>query len=267
MKYFKTLCLTIIAGCSLSLAAQTESADSVPTLSQYISEHPECITQEVVYDGCSLNLNSDGEYLFGQFSILHPELQMRILMQGVTFYIDPTGKKKEKYALHFPSASSVEDVMQQMAPPSMNMEMGESQKPDISPLVAALNEYGAEYDINGRNQDFQPTWASIEINPGSQSLTYSFIIPIDALLKEKKLSDNWRIGLLSEGGGARGNGPGGGPGMAGPGMAGPSIGMNPPEGRERSHDKNESIDLRRMMMKDIETWASFSFNEICSLNE
>lgn len=105
MRLFKSI--VSMALISVSVAAFGQSETDI-ALSKYVDRNPICFTQEVIYDGCTIMLNSDGEYLFGQFNILHPELQMRILMKGVTFYVDPTGKKREKYALHFPPASLVE---------------------------------------------------------------------------------------------------------------------------------------------------------------
>lgn len=267
MRIFKHLlvCLTIL--CGIVSQAQTVESDSVISLSEYIDNNPDCISNDVIYDGCSLNINSDGEFLFGQLSILHPELQMRILMQGLTFYIDPTGKKKEKFALHFPAASAVEDVMQQLAPASTGPDRNPNEVPDITPLISALDDYGVIYEINGRDKSYNKDWARISVNPDEHSLTYTFIIPVDDFLKEKKVTDNWKIGLLSEGGNSHGSGPGNGPGMGAPGMGEPTRGMNPPKGRERNQDEQAAINLRKMMMKDIEAWVAFSYSNICSINE
>lgn len=277
MKIFKPLLCGMLVALPLVVMSQAETVESPISLSEYVDVHPNCLTQEVIYDGCTLKLNSDGDYLFGQFTILHPELQMRILMQGLHVYVDPTGKKKEKYALSFPAASDVQEAMQHMAPPTGEMVQSENM-PDITPLVSALNDYGVKYQISNKNQKYEAGLASISIDPEAHALTYSFMIPVEELLKEKKLSDTWRIGLFSESGvamsvgpksvpGMRG-GPGmGGPGMGGPGMGGPSRSMNQPNGKEPTREENSSVDLRKMMMKDIESWTQFSFSELCSINE
>lgn len=267
MKILKTFLLGLALISGFSSQAQIEEADSVYTLSEYIVNNPNCVSQDVIYEGCTMNINSDGEYLFGQFTILHPELQMRILMQGLTFYVDPTGKKKEKYALNFPAASAVEDVMQRMAPAATGVDRNPNEVPDISPLISALDEYGVRYEINGRDKSYDAEWATISLAPDEHALTYTFIIPVEDFLKEKKISDNWKIGLLSEGGNSHGSGPGNGPGMGAPGMGEPTRGMTPPKGRERNRDEQAAVNLRKMMMKDIEAWVAFSYSNICSLNE
>lgn len=241
---------------------QDVTENKVMTLSEYTQSYPKCVTQEVVYDGCTLLLNSDGEYLFGQFNILHPELQMRILMQGITFYVDPTGKKKEKYAIHFPAASAVEDIMSQMAPPEPWEGIGDEVLPDINPLITSLARIGVEYDINRRSQPFDSAWSSINIDDSTHCLSYTFIIPVEKMLSEKKLSNTWELGLYSEGGR---------PTNGGPGMRGPNIGdsyMGSPDiGSKRNENSNSKVDLRKMMMNDIEVWIPFSFDSICLLNE
>lgn len=261
----------IITALSLIIVPAVFGQQDVPenkvmTLSEYTQSYPKCVTQEVVYDGCTLLLNSDGEYLFGQFNILHPELQMRILMQGITFYVDPTGKKKEKYAIHFPAASAVEDIMSQMAPPEPGGDMEQGILPDIKPLVTALARIGAEYDINRRHQTLDSTWSSINIDDSTHCLSYTFIIPVEQMLSEKKLSNTWKLGIYSEGGRPTNGGPGMNvreqdPGMRGPGIGGPGIVS------KRNEHSNSKVDLRKMMMNDIEVWVPFSFDSICLLNE
>lgn len=267
MRILKPLLLCLALICGVVSQSQTVETDSVYTLSEYLADNPDCITQDVIYDGCTMNINSDGEYLFGQLTILHPELQMRILMQGLTFFVDPTGKKKEKYALHFPAASAVEDVMQRIAPAATGPNRNAEEVPDISPLISALDKYGVRYEINGRDKNYENDWATISLDPEEHALTYTFIIPVEDFLTEKKISDNWKIGMLSEGGNSHGSGPGNGPGMGAPGMGEPTRGMTPPKGRERNRDEQAAVNLRKMMMKDIEAWVAFSYSNICSLNE
>lgn len=276
MRLFKP----IITALSLAIVATAFgqkglSDEDGMTLSDYTESYPTCITQEVIYDGCTLMLNSDGEYLFGQFNILHPELQMRILMQGMTFFVDPTGKKKEKYAIHFPAASAVEDVMSQMTPPEPSTDVDENILPDIKPLIAALSNVGVEYEINNKTQFFHKNWASINLDDSTHCLSYTFIIPVERMLSEKKLSNNWKLGLYSEGGRPTNGGPGmGGPGMGGPGMGGPGMGgpgksnsRMRPERDHREGNSNSEVDLRKMMMNDIEVWVPFSFENICALDQ
>lgn len=270
MRLFKPF----IAVALLSISGASKGQDIVETdsltLSEYVVNNPNCLTKEIIYDGCTLMMNSDGEYLFGQFTILHPELQMRILMQGLHMYVDPTGKKKEKYAINFPAASSVQDVMQQVAPPQISEGQESNQIPDIVPLVDALNSYGVSYDINNREQAYSSDWASISVNPELHALTYSFIVPVEDFLKEKKVSDTWKIGLLSEGDNTMKDGQGNGPSMGAPTMMAPP---RAPGARGERHGMQKPIEskdaeaLRKIMIRDIESWSSFSFNELCSAND
>lgn len=265
----------IITVLSLAIAPavfgqQDVTENKLMTLSEYTQSYPKCITQEVVYDGCTLLLNSDGEYLFGQFNILHPELQMRILMQGITFYVDPTGKKKEKYAIHFPAASAVEEIMSQMAPPEPGEDMVDGVLPDIKPLITSLAGIGVEYDINRKSQPFENAWSSINMEDSMHCLSYTFIIPVEQMLSEKKLSNTWKLGLYSEGGRPTNGGPGMNGADRGPDMRGPAIGgpyMGHGIGSKRNENSNSKVDLRKMMMNDIEVWIPFSFDSICLLNE
>lgn len=258
--------------------SQAENMDHPPKLTEYVGVHPNCLTREVVYEGCTMKLNSDGENLFGQFTILHPELQLRILMQGLNVYIDPTGKKKEKYALHFPAASAVQSVMSQMAPPEPSDTMNDELSPDISPLVSAISLLGAEYEINGKRQEFSLENTAVVLDDSIHCLSYTFIIPVEKMLTEKKLAEEWKLGIYSEGGKPSKGGPGlGAPGLGRPEdarMRGPEPGgrrqKNPaPSKKERNNNHNSSseADLRKIMMKDIEAWIPFSFSQICSLEQ
>lgn len=274
MKIIKPLLCGVLVALPIMVMSQEENTEQPLSLTEYVDIHPNCLTQEVIYEGCTFKLNSDGDYLFGQFTILHPELQMRILMQGLHIYVDPTGKKKEKYALNFPAASSMRDALQNLAPPVDGMSGNEPKMPDITPLVSAMNEYGVEFEINRKKQSYENEWASISIDSELHALTYSFIIPVEELLREKKLSDTWKIGLLSESGVSMSVGPKSVPGgMGGPGMGGLGIGdpksggMNAPNRNEQKSDGQQAVDLRKMMMKDIESWTQFSFSELCSINE
>ena len=89
------------------LAVTEEPKDSISVLQAFLEKNRQCWAKEIIYEGCSVLLNSDGESLFVQLKILHPALQMRLLMQGMTVSVDPTGRKKEKYQTVIPSATDV----------------------------------------------------------------------------------------------------------------------------------------------------------------
>lgn len=242
--------------------------DSRPSLTEFIDTHPVCLQKKVIFEGCYLNLVGDYDYLFVQLNVLHPALQMRLLMQGLTLYIDPTGKKKEKYALVFPGAATVKDQLtppdEAKAPEEGNSE-GETEefaRPDIMPLIKALAAEGVTLDIDGRTETIDKSQATISLNTDEGVLSFTALLPTVRLLAEKKLVDQWTVGIYSEGGNQP-SGPGGGPGggFGGP-MNGPS--NRPRQSRQQPTDEGK---LQKMMAKDISEWTSFSLSEVGSLNE
>lgn len=274
MRLFKPIITIALLSLSGAVVGQTVAEADNVTLSEYVERNPSCLTREIIYDGCTMMLNSDGEYLFGQFNILHPELQMRILMQGITFYVDPTGKKKEKYALHFPAASAVESVMSQMAPPEPSEEMTDEILPDIAPLVSSISSLGAEYEINGRTLTIDSCNTAISLNDSTHCLSYTFIIPVDKMLSEKKLNENWELGIYSEGGRPSNGGPSMGGSSINRSMNGSEMGgtktngyARPRHERDNKSNSPSKVDLRKMMMNDIEVWIPFSFSQICSVEQ
>ena len=284
MKQLRPIWFSLLLTCTTTHLSATHTVDNEKnTLETYLQQNPNCLSHEIIYEGSTLLLNSDGEYFFGQFNILHPELQMRILMQGITFYIDPTGKKKEKYALHFPPASQVQEAMHNLTPPQPgeknNTDPDNPRLPDITPLVNALAREGVSFDINHREQEYPKEWATITLDTMTHRLSYTFIVPIETMLAEKKLTDTWSLGLFSEGGHPSNGGPGQNPGMGRPGMgmgmgigmgAGPDRMMRPrPDNNplEKRNTKDKSAALRKMMMNDIENWTTFSISEINSLEQ
>lgn len=261
MKKIITLILVLIFFMPLGVKAEVRKG-SVSALQEFIKNNPKCWSKGVVHEGCHILLCSDGESLLIQFKILHPAIQMRLLMQGLTFYIDPTGRKKEKYSVILPSANEVKEQMQMMEPQRPSRDVANTQRPDIRPLINSLSKYGAILDINGKNTCIDSENFIISLNETSASLVYTVLIPIEQMLKEKKLSDKWCIGFYSQGG-KRGEGESG-------------FGENSefgPERIDRQEQMNgnkqmpDSEDMRRLLMKDIEEWIIFSFSEICSLND
>ena len=261
MKKVFTLILVLIFFLPQGVKSEVQK-DSVSALQVFIKNNPKCWSKEVVYEGCNILLCSDGESLLVQFKILHPAIQMCLLMQGMTFYIDPTGRKKEKYSVILPSANDVKEQMQMMEPQIQNRDVANMQRPDIRPLINSLSKYGAILDINGKSTFIDSGNFVITLNETSASLIYTVLIPVEQMLKEKKLSDKWRIGLYSQGGKQ--------------GERGPGFGENPEFGHEQIDRQQQmngnkqmpnSEDMQRLLMKDIEEWIIFSFSEICSLND
>lgn len=257
MKHLLSLVFFYVA--TITCCAQGEQP--LMTLQDFTKTNPPCLKTEIVYDGCNLLLCSDGEYMFLQMGIQHPALQMRMLMQGLTFYIDPTGKKKEKYAILFPSAKAVEENMAIRQEPYRQGQ--ENDRPDIEPLLNALQNYGVYFDTNGKALRLSSLCHAISLDKTNGLLTYTVLIPISQMLLEKKLSKTWSVGLYSEGGQK---------GKDGPGLengSGPENSFSP-----RNDSFTDSIDftddhnaLRKIMTNDIDTWIKFTFSEICLSNK
>lgn len=261
MKKIFTFILVLIFFLPQGVKSEVQK-DSVSALQAFIKNNPKCWSKEVVYEGCNILLCSDGELLLVQFKILHPAIQMRLLMQGMTFYIDPTGRKKEKYSVILPSANDVKEQMQMMEPQRPNQDATNIQRPDIRPLINSLSKYGAILDINGKSTFIDSGNFAISLNEMNAALIYTVLIPVEQMLQEKKLSDKWRLGLYSQGGKQ---------GEGGPRLGEePRFGHNPNDRRQQTGENKQMPDsekMRRLLMKDIEDWINFSFSEICSLNE
>lgn len=237
-----------------------EKNDSVSALQIFVKNNPNCYSKNILYEGCQVLLCSDGESLLIQFKVLHPAIQMRVLMQGMTVYIDPTGRKKEKYSIILPAAKDVREQMRKIAPQRRRADDMQMERPDIKPLVQSLSRYGAIWDINGKSNFIAKECFSIDLEQTDESLIYSVLVPIAQMLEEKKLSDEWHLGLYS---------PGGRPDEEGPAFNGKPGSILKPRSKRQSdagHITDVDEDMRDMLMKDIDTWIHFSFSRICSLN-
>lgn len=254
------ICLTFVN----YLYSQEVYEKSQITLLDYIHENPVGAEFDIVYEGTTLKLNSNGEYLFCQLKVLNPELQMRLLMEGITFYIAPTGKESEKYSIRFPAASKFKDLEQLAENHKPRVDSIRERKPDIEPLIRMLSVVGINYCINEKKQPYDNEWFAININQVEQSIIYTFIVPVKEMLLEQKLSEVWKFGIYSAnlrrpideevyeeenflGGDLfnRGN-------------------RFPPQ--NICNESNAQNDLQTILMNDIDEWMSFSFSEINSLN-
>jgi len=255
---FAVLFLTMLV--SQGIMAE-EKNDSLSTLQAFIKNNPRCYSKEVFYDGCHVLLCSDGESMLVQFKVRHPAIQMRVLMQGITFYIDPTGRKKEKYSVILPAAKEIKEQIQAMEPHRQRVNDFQTERPNIKPLINSLSQYGATLDVNGKSNSIEKEYFVINLDEADESIVYTVLTPIEQMLGEKKLSDRWRLGLYSQGGRPSEDDPGFG--------ERPELGNKPAQNqysKENRHRANAEKDIRDILIKDIEVWIDFSFSEICSLN-
>lgn len=228
-----------------------EGNQTKPLLVTYMESHPQTVRTRFIHDGCSLSLSADSSNLFVQLYITNPMLQMRLLMQECYFFVDPTGKKKEKYALILPSAKYVQSYAGSMPRPTSSDE-----RPDLSGLLTMLNLYGAEWDINGRVSQLHSDRFRLVFDTIEEALIYTALVPREELSKEKKSTDIWSFGFYSpiDGGTPPPNGPM--PNRGRPGKA-PNGGGRPQE---------DDSQLQAFLSKAIQDWTTIAIKEIEDIN-
>lgn len=236
--------------CHATLVAQ-ETDSTKPLLETYMESHPQTVRTKFIHDGCSLSLSADSSNLFVQLYIINPMLQMRLLMQECYFFIDPTGKKKEKYAIVLPSAKYVQGY----AGNAMLRPTSSDKHPDLSGLLTILNLYGAEWNINGQITQLHSDRFRLVFDTVREALIYTALVPRDALSKEKNSIDAWSFGFYSpiDGGTPPPNGP-----------------MSDRNGRHSnvldSRPQEDDAKLRSFLSKAIQQWTTIPIKEIEDIN-
>lgn len=247
----------LIGTISLPVRAQEETTGNITT---FIKRNPICQVHNVIYEGTKMLLCSDGEMLLVQLQIRHPALQIRILMEGLSVSIDPTGKRKEKYILDFPAGNNMADNMMnvqgmdgQLGP---QMSSDSHDRPDLMPLLRILNAQNAVFRMKGEIEKFGANKFVIEANKTESMVVYSCLIPIEPLLSEKRIKDVWTIGLYSIND-----------------IPSPSnfpdsdVTISSRSNRPQNNEAEAEDELLSILQNDIECWVSFSISEISSLNE
>ncbi len=274
-KYLKTLTYIALA-CGLSSVANAKP--KLITQSKYCADFatvaiPDSSTMLTSFaDGQALIRafnNPTGFYL--QIEAADESTQQKLLFNGLTVYIDPNGKGKDKYAVIFPAMMS---LRQQMGPGGMNLggeqppafqdQGGQSQKgprrPDASQLVQQINLKGATFDIDGDSRAVGIEWVKLSIT-SNQKICYNIKLPYSIFNLKNGPSAFLSIGLLSEftlPQGMQGNsggmgGPGGGMGGPGGGMGGPGGGMGGPGGGMGMRSNNARSSFTNMG-KPVKGW-------------
>lgn len=238
--------------CLLSTPVRAQAQKD--TLTTFISENPDAVDFNVINEGTKLNLSADDDFLLVNLSIAHPALQMRFLMQSVLLYIDPTGKRKKRYEIVLPSAMDVKDEMdeahalphRQTAPSSDH----EDERPDIRPLIGALNKRGAEYRCDGSDIHLGHQLFYIEHDRENERLNYYVLIPKNQLMQDAKLSEKWTLGIFSINDSAT---------MPPPDQEGEGMMPPPMEGEDGQ-------DIQELMQQDIREWVKFSIDDVNNVN-
>ncbi len=222
-------------------------------LEQFLDANPKAIEVKILTEGTMAYLCADDDNLFVRLSVGNPQLFMRMLMQGLSIRIDPTGGKKSKYSILFPSACDVQSGIPGQAKESTN------QRPDIGPLLGAMNNVGTVYKIKGKPQPMELSRSLIELDTENETLDYYVLIPKGKMMEEKKLSPIWSIGLYLDSPigvfeGPRGDGE----------MQRPTQQHGRIQGRplQPSEDK----EMEKLMKMRINAWETFSIDDVNSIN-
>jgi len=224
-------------------------------LDQFLDANPKAIEVKILSEGTMAYLCADEDNLFVRVSVGNPMLFMRMLMQGLTIRIDPTGAKKGKYAIIFPSAR---DVQNSTGSSSLSQRSAQG-RPDIGPLVLEMNKMGVVYNIKGKAQPMELSRSLIELDTENETLNYYVLIPKAQMMNEKKLSSVWSLGLYLESPIGVLEGPRGGGGVREPQQHGRDLQGRPVQ---PSNDK----DLEKLMKKTINVWEKFSIDDANSVN-
>lgn len=232
---------------------KTKVASKKGLLEQFLVDNPKAIEVKILSEGTVAYLCADDDNLFVRVSVGNPQLFMRMLMQGLTIRIDPTGRKKGKYAVLFPSARDVQSNIQGQVEESAN------QRPDIGPLLGAMNKVGAVYTIKGKAQQMELSRSLIELDTENETLDYYVLIPKKKMMEEKKLSSTWAIGLYLES-------PIGT--LEGPRNNDEMQGSPQKQGRikGRPSQPSEDKEMEKLMKKKINVWEYFSIDNVNSIN-
>lgn len=225
------------------------AAQEIDSLAAFIDKNPNAVDYNVIYEGTKLYFSTDENDLLINLSVAHPALQMRFLMQKVSFYIDPSGKKKKKYEVILPSALDVKDDLEAVA--RLDGEAVQDTRPDIRPLITALNKKGAELRHGNSIVLLGYQRFHVEIDKNKDLLNYYVLIPKEVLMQDKKLSDKWAVGIFSFNDFVN---------VPPPEQEGDGGMMPPPMEGENQQD------IQELMQSDIRLWVKFSIDDVNNAN-
>jgi len=236
------------------LEPMSNNVSSKGILDQFLDANPKAIEVKILSEGTMAYLCADEDNLFVRVSVGNPMLFMRMLMQGLTIRIDPTGAKKGKYSIIFPSAR---DVQNSKNGHSLSQESAQN-RPDIGPLIMEMNKMGVAYNIKGKAQPMELSRSQIELDTENDALNYYVLIPKTQMMNEKKLSSTWSLGLYLESPIGVLEGPRENEGMQEPQQQGRM--------QDRPTQSSKDRETEKMMKKKINVWEKFSIDEANSVN-
>lgn len=234
-------------------------------IDRYLENNPKTVRTRCLEEGCNLSISVNDSNMLLQLFVAHPMMQMRLLMQEWTIYIDPTGRKKEKYAIVIPGGENVKRQMGAMpSAPSQQQRGNSKQRPEIGRLVGMLNMHGARLDVNGIIQHYYADRFSIDVDRKREAVVYTVLVPVNEMMQEKKRTDNWNIGIYMANNTQTGPSPSGPGGPGGPGGQQGGRGNRPHEdtGQNRHYGNMQDI-----MTKEISEWHNVSYSKIYGVNK
>lgn len=128
------------------------------------------LTRSAAEDGIQLSLETSD-----------PIALRTLLMQGFQLYL--YGIKTDTTIVTFPSAKDVGDkIAHHPGEVKATLQGGKEKRPDMRPLVAALNKVGVMVSKNGLHpvslQEYE-----VSINPSNGMLSYSVIVPYNYIIE------------------------------------------------------------------------------------
>ncbi len=230
-----------------------DSTATADPLEKFLDDNPKAVEVRILSEGTNAYLCANDTALFVRLSVGNPMIFMRMLMQGMKINIDPTGYNKKKYAVLFPSAHDVEEYV--------GDKSNSNGRPDIGPLVMAMNSVGASYDVNTKDGRRYKIPSLIELDTENECLHFYALVPKKELLEDKKLATDWSLGIYIESPIGVLEGPVGG------GQMEPQRPPMPMQGgRADTSAHQESFNVEKFMRKKIDSWAKFSIDEVNSIN-
>ncbi len=235
----------------ISLSAQT--SQNADTLALYLKDNPEALTFNVIHEGSNLRVSTDGVDLLICVSIANPSLQMRLLMQQTIIYIDPSGRHRKNYSVYLPSAISVRDELDSLRPDDIE-EQSPDIRPDIMPLIQALNTNGAVFRANSKEFQLGYQRFYMEVDKGKELINIYVLLPMTELMQGKRLKDRWSIGLISN------NDVGHHPS--------PDMEENRPPllPTEDSKLPDDTDNIHEILQSNITSWTKFSIDDARNIN-
>lgn len=236
-------------------------------LASYISQHPNVVEKNIVYEGTKLNLSADDDFLFLNFSVRNPELQMRLMMLPTTIYIDPSGKKRKNYGVTLPCVNDVQELLTGYDAPDANVHSGaanSSDRPDILPLLGAMNRHGATF-IKGKEKTLISSERfHVELDRENEVINYYVLLPKEPFIAEKRLKSTWTAAVISPN---RGMTP---PPSMDEGERMPGVmdrpGVPPNRDAMQRDGMTTEDDLRAVLQGDIVSWVEFNIDDVNNAN-